>query len=71
MPPRVAGVLGRHVDVVVPEVAHAAPAVGVPGGILLGKLDVVGDERPVLDDQRDLVGGDGLSTRAVPSRCRR
>ena len=50
---RITGVLGRHVDVVVPEAALGAPASRVPGGILEGELGGIRDEGPVLDDERD------------------
>ena len=50
---RVARVLGRHVHVVVPEAALGAPSRGVPGRVLQGELGGVGDERAVLDDERD------------------
>ncbi len=43
----------------VPEVTFGAPAGWVPGGILQRKLGSVRDEGAVLDDQRNLVGGNG------------
>ena len=67
----VAGVLRRHVHVVVPEVAVAAPAGLVPGrilavaggvaGVRVVELRVLRHEGAVLDDQRDLVGRDGAA----------
>ncbi len=49
---RIAGVLGRHVDVRGPQAAFAAPLVGLPGRVDLGHRRRVRHEGLVLDDQR-------------------